>query len=365
MKSFVYFGICCTALFGALQAEEFPVEEVLEMAERNSEVRKEWVLTRDIKPIRAQEIENTARLKEIIARHGLPSGYEMDELVPAITQLVLHSSDLAFQQQYLEMIPSAGDLWSEVIDVITDRVLLRQGLPQRYGTHLYHEAGTLVPYPIEDLEKADQLREEVDEPPFTEYLEIMGQIDQAIVTNNAGDLAKIFFNMEYEVDKNPADSLYYASFEPNTQPQEEGGFLAFEDPVLAAGYALCKTTVSADCSYASDNSCLMVNIYPQSMNDVALLQAPLYVYIIPRGDYQPHKPYNELFLNRLLISSQAETPVVEIRCGSVIELLIMGDSIIKLSGNGLEYEFKETYMRDTAECFLFFDMTLENENFEM
>jgi len=369
MKSFICFSIL--ALFSLLQAEEFPAQEVMEMAERDFEARKKWVLTQDRGEIRAQEIENTARLKEIFASHRLPSGYESGDLVDAIQQLVLHSSDLPFQIQSLEMFSSAGDLWSESLDVLTDRVLLRQGLAQRYGTHFRHEGSSLLPYPIENMEKLDELREEIDEPPLANYLEIMRGIDRAIAENNDGDLYKIVFNMMNDFDKNPADYLYYASFEPNDQPQEDGGFLSFEDPALAASYAFCKACppFTGDAFYEEATQDvgqhLSVLISPQSVNDaVVLVETPLYIYIVPRGNSQPHQPYQSTFLNRLLISSLKAEPIAEIQCASVLEALILGGSKLKISGAGLEYEYKDSYIRDKMQCVLFFDATLENEGFD-
>lgn len=369
MKWITCFGVFCTTLFSSIQAEEFPIQEVMEMAEKDLEARKNWVLTRDIGEIRATEIENTARLKEILARHGLPSGYEGEDLDVAIIQLVLHSSDLDFQKAILEKIPSAGDLWSDMIDILTDRVLLRQGLPQRFGTHMYHESGLLVPYPIEDLEAIDDLREEIDEPDFADYLEVMRGIDQAIAQNKDGDLYKIIFNMMNDFDQKPSDYLYYASFEPNRQPEEDGGFLAFEDPALAAAFALCKTTpVRGDAFYKQATEelgeHLLFIVAPQTVDDARIFtESPLYMYIVPRGIFMPHEPYSVTFLNRLLISPVKADPILEIKCGSVLETLIIGGGKIKICGADMEYEYKDTYIRDKIHCMLFFDTTLENEGF--
>lgn len=367
MKWFFSFAVCCLSVFGV----DFPAQEVAEMVVKDAEVRQKWIFARDTefapeiaKEIRSQEIENTALLKDLLLQYGLPNGEE--ELIDNIAQLVLYSSDLPFQEQFLEMVGYAED-WKDAIDVLTDRVLLRQGKPQRYGTHLHHENGSLVPYPIENLEIVDELRGDLDEPPLSDYVEIMREIDRAIEQNNDGDLFKVVFNMANEFHKKPSDYLYCATFAPQgVQPGEDGGILAFEDPALAAAYALCKTTsVCGDAFYVKEEGPigqhLVVDVQIESVKDASLLaETPLYIYLVPRGNFKPHESYSATFLNRLLISHERVDPIVEIKSNSVLETLILGGSKIRMQGSGTDYEYKDAEIRERVMRLFFFDITLEN-----
>ncbi len=366
MKCFISFSVICAALFSSIQAEEFPAQEILEMAEKDSEARKTWMCTRDITEVRAQEIENTARLKEFIFRCGLPDEDD-DEVVDAIQQLVLHSSDLEFQKQILEKISSAGNLWNDyAVNLLTDRILLRQGLPQRYGTHVHHEAGLLVPYPIEDLKKVEE-RQGEDEPSFAESLEAMREVDRAIAQNNDSNLHKVWFNMRYHFFKKATDYLYYATFEPNgTAPEENGNLFAFEDPGLAATFALYKTTLAlSTVSYEkSPYQHLLVSIAPQNSRDAALLcEMPLYIYLVSREHFQPYMSC-AVFSERVLASSQKVEPVAEIQCDSAIEAMVIGGCKLRVYGPGWEQVFENGEFRKEFLSSFLFDITLENEHFD-
>ncbi len=367
MTKITNFIIGCVSLFGAVQAEDFPFQEVLDMASKDSEVREKWIYDRDV-DIRSQELENTARLKEILIRYGLPSGYESDDLVMATHQLVLHSSDLDFQKDFLERISSSGDLWNDAIDVLTDRILLRQDMPQRFGTHLYHDNGSLLPYPIENPERVDELRNDVDEPSLLEYIDIMKALDKASVQKSDGDLYKIVFNMVNEFQNNPADFLYYATFDPNEpQPSEAGSFLAFEDPAVATAYLLtARTSIASEVFYREDlPQHLCLTLSPRSTDDAEICaQTPVYIRWIPRGNYQPHDNYRPLFLDRVLASQEEGKPAAEMQCDSAIEALIMGGSKLCIKGAGMEYEYKDVTVRNKLLTMLYFDVTLENEDFQ-
>lgn len=76
-----------------------------------------------------------------------------DDDISDICKLVLRSSDLNFQTNILRQILTLDDeSWRQWIPNLTHRILLRQGLPQRYGTHLHLQDGSYAPYSIENLE---------------------------------------------------------------------------------------------------------------------------------------------------------------------------------------------------------------------
>ncbi len=357
-----FFRFCLLTILGSLQANLFPVQDILDMVERDNEVRKRWIETKNkqiAKELRFQEIGNTAYLKKILSLFGLPDAVE--ELGVPLIQLAVRSSDLEFQKDFLERATAQSE-WSEMLDTLTDRVLLRQGLPQRFGTHLYHADEHLVPYPIENLEVVDERRQSVKEPLLSEYLEIMRGFDRAILENQNQDLYKIAFNTIYDFYQNPSEYLCYATFHPNDSPQkDEEGFLAFEDPSLAAAFALfLETPLTGDVS--CENGVLLVTFSPKSVDDAVILSnTPLYMNFVKRDPFHTHKDYGPLFSNRVFAISENVFPVRQFECGSPIETLILGGSKIRIEGAGIEYEYQDTHLRDMIRIMFYFDITLENE----
>lgn len=63
-----------------------------------------------------------------------------------------------------------GEVDSEHVAYLTDRVLVGEGKPQRYGTQLENKDGNLTPYPLEDPETVDERRRAVGMSPLAEYL---------------------------------------------------------------------------------------------------------------------------------------------------------------------------------------------------
>jgi hypothetical protein len=53
--------------------------------------------------------------------------------------------------------------------LLVDRVLIRQGLPQRYGTQFMFVEGGIEFHPIEDPESVDERRADVGLPSIEEY----------------------------------------------------------------------------------------------------------------------------------------------------------------------------------------------------
>lgn len=380
MKLFVWFTFFLTSL-ASIWAEEFPVQEVVEMAAKDREIRIKWIRMPDLetaKELRIQERENTARLKEIVARYGLPSGYEtvthdpegriiLDNPISATYQLVLHSSDLDFQKYFLEKALAASDLWSDESDELTDRILLRQGLPQRYGSHLYHKEGAFVCYPVENPEKVDELRSEMGEPILVEYIEMIQKLDSAIKQNNDTNLGTLFFDIVHGLIKKEGECLYYATFDPDGAPsEEEGGFFAFENPADAVAYATCKAKPELIAPFYEKGTQeisehLLTIISPQNEEDLAFLSStPLFVHLVPKEGFTPH--YESIFLNRLFLSNEKIKSVNQAECNSVLEALILSGSSVQVAGTEMEINI-QSLIKDRFLNSLYFDITLENEIF--
>jgi hypothetical protein len=82
--------------------------------------------------------------------------------------LIQHTSDRAFQRRCLTLMRQAvraGQADSANLAYLTDRVLLFEGEPQRYGTQLRLERGAWVSAPVEDEERVDERRHKMGSLP--------------------------------------------------------------------------------------------------------------------------------------------------------------------------------------------------------
>lgn len=117
--------------------------------------------------LEAIHIANAEQLSQIIDEHGLPGlsmvGVEGAEAVWLIIQHAISLPD--FQRRCLPLLQEAarrGEFPHAYPVYLEDRISVNEGRPQRYGTQFdWDETGRLVPYPIEDLLKVNELRREV------------------------------------------------------------------------------------------------------------------------------------------------------------------------------------------------------------
>jgi hypothetical protein len=124
------------------------------------------------------DAENTAYMKTVLDRHGWP-GKSMvgDDGALAAFLLVQHAdADAAFQKKCLEMLTAAVEAKEASaghMAYLTDRVLVAEGKPQRYGTQFHTVDGKLQPRPVEDPANLDARRKSVGLPPMAEYIKQM------------------------------------------------------------------------------------------------------------------------------------------------------------------------------------------------
>jgi hypothetical protein len=90
-----------------------------------------------------------------------------------------HSPELAFQREMLPQLEQAarrGELRPPDVAMLTDRVLVGEGKPQRYGNSFAIEDSVLVPHRIEDLAKVDSLRRSAGLRPMDEYVRALFEL---------------------------------------------------------------------------------------------------------------------------------------------------------------------------------------------
>lgn len=119
-------------------------------------------------------------LKVVVAERGWPSRPTVgDAGVKAAWSLLQHSADAAFQARLLPEVDRAagrGELSSAEVAMMTDRVLVKTGRPQRYGTSFTERDGRLVADSIEDRAGLEARRAAKGMPPMADYARMLGEL---------------------------------------------------------------------------------------------------------------------------------------------------------------------------------------------
>ena len=146
---------------GSLQPEVD--QEFLELVKKQEEIDK----------------KNIRRLEEIVAKHGWPGKKLVGEQAADAAFLIVQHAELPYQEKYLPLLLKAADsndVKPAHVAMLQDRVLMRQGKNQIYGSQLRSDpkTGKLELYPIEDEAHVDERRAKVGLPPLKEYLKLFG-----------------------------------------------------------------------------------------------------------------------------------------------------------------------------------------------
>jgi hypothetical protein len=151
--------------------------ELLLMKQRDQEARAAALSNENSAAIAvAVQIDaaNLKRLKDIVTQDGFPTRSMVgDEGVDAAWLLTQHAdSDPAFQARILKILTvrvrqRAFDTGEFAL--LTDRVLIHQGKPQRYGSQFGNDGSGLKPDKMEDPEHVDQRRASVGLGTLAEY----------------------------------------------------------------------------------------------------------------------------------------------------------------------------------------------------
>jgi len=126
------------------------------------------------------DARNIARLEEIIKQHGWPGKSLVGKEASEAAFLILQHSNLTWQEKYLPLLKKAareGDARLADVAMLEDRILVRRGKKQVYGTQVRSgpdTGGKLVLAPIEDEKHVDKRRASVGLMPLQEYLRHFG-----------------------------------------------------------------------------------------------------------------------------------------------------------------------------------------------
>ncbi len=154
-------------------------KELLQMVKEDQDIRSEIVekSSSDEAALRRMtEIDrkNTARMKEIIAKHGWPGKSLVGEDgASAAWLLVQHADkDREFQKRCLTLLEravKAREAAPGELAYLTDRVLVGENKKQIYGTQFRQVDGKLEPYPIEDEKNVDKRRKAIGLSSLAQY----------------------------------------------------------------------------------------------------------------------------------------------------------------------------------------------------
>ena len=95
---------------------------------------------------------------------------------------IIQHADLETQKKYLDVMTRAvesGELEGALLATTVDRIRIREGQPQLYGTQFREVNGEMVPEPIEDEAHVDERRAKVGLQPLVEYAILIKQMYQS------------------------------------------------------------------------------------------------------------------------------------------------------------------------------------------
>ncbi len=163
-------------LAGSVPTEPRLRERLLEMARIDQQARDGDWSPPMIEKMLAVDAANLPEIRRIVADHGgLPHARQVGaDGVAAAWLLVQHADgDADFQRQVLGGIMplvESGEVSAHDFVLLTDRVLVNAGKPQRYGSQLAAVGGKWQPKPMEAPEQVDQRRAAVGQMPLADYL---------------------------------------------------------------------------------------------------------------------------------------------------------------------------------------------------
>lgn len=117
--------------------------------------------------------DNTAWVRGVIREHGWPGRSLVGEQAANAAWLLVQHADHepAFQRECLDLLQAAvdaGEGSAQHLAYLTDRVLLAEGKPQRYGTQFTAGPTGWEPRPLEDPDNVDARRAEAGLPSLME-----------------------------------------------------------------------------------------------------------------------------------------------------------------------------------------------------
>ena len=116
---------------------------------------------------------NLAQVEALIAKYGWMGKSKIGTMGNYTLWLVIQHADLATQEKYLPMLEKSvaeSESRASELAYLKDRVLMRQGKKQIYGTQVVPSGNGMQEFwPIEDMTNVDKRRAEVGLEPIEQY----------------------------------------------------------------------------------------------------------------------------------------------------------------------------------------------------
>ena len=156
------------------EADQAPrLELMVLMAEHDNAPPDSLVLPIALR-MRQSDAEQLARLVPLLDRHGWPARSEVGDEAAKAAFLVVQHAPVDAQEQYLPLLEAAvaeGEADAADLALLTDRIAMFRGRPQRYGSQVTSVDGARAFHPIEDVAAVDARRAEVGLEPLAAYAE--------------------------------------------------------------------------------------------------------------------------------------------------------------------------------------------------
>jgi hypothetical protein len=144
----------------------------------------------EMEKLKTVDDRHRTRLQKIIEQHGWPGKSLVGANAAHAAWLIVQHADgdRALQKRCLHLMETApkGEVDGTDIAYLTDRVLVGEKKPQRYGTQTNMD---FKPYPIEDEKNVDKRRAGLGLPPLAEYLRLTKELYEK-QQNQGADAAK-------------------------------------------------------------------------------------------------------------------------------------------------------------------------------
>ena len=125
------------------------------------------------KKLKADDVANLTQLKEIVSNYGWPRKSVVGAKAALGAFLVLQHSEPNYQAEIAPLVRAAvaaGEADKSNLALLEDRILVRQGMPQIYGSQVSSTGAFVSIFRVKDEPNLDKLRAEVGLEPICTYL---------------------------------------------------------------------------------------------------------------------------------------------------------------------------------------------------
>ncbi|HSB09480.1 MAG TPA: DUF6624 domain-containing protein [Blastocatellia bacterium] len=165
-------------------------KELLSRLEEDQAIRNEMIAKGGFQPgnplfnrMIALDAQNTAWMKTVVVKHGWPGPELVGKDGTEAAFLLVQHAEHSFQKEMLPLVRDAyraNKLSGQDYALLLDRVLVRDGKPQIYGTQAKSldkwKGNEPVFDPIEDEANVDRRRAEVGLPPMAAYVKALKEM---------------------------------------------------------------------------------------------------------------------------------------------------------------------------------------------